>query len=122
MHVVRHDEASEYQAPGHAAMSMRRLQGRDAGPSDSVWLGLSVIEPGGGTELDASPLEKFYVVLEGELEVTARLGETTSTVTLRPMDSCRIAPSEARQLLNRGLQPAKVLLVMPQLKEGRDKP
>jgi hypothetical protein len=98
-------------------MAMCRLQGREAGPSESVWLGLSVIEPGGGTQLDASPLEKFYVLIEGELEVTGTLGATTSSVTLQPMDSCRIAPSEARQLTNRGLRPATVLLVMPQPKD-----
>jgi mannose-6-phosphate isomerase-like protein (cupin superfamily) len=113
VHVVRHQEAPAYQAPGHVGMAMRCLQGREAGPSDSVWLGVSVIEPCGGTTLAASPVEKFYVVLDGELEVTAQLGGETSTVTLHPMDSCRIAPREQRQLFNRSPQPATVLLVMP---------
>lgn len=116
MHVVRQEFAPAYDAPGHHAMAMRRLQGREAGPADTVWIGLSVIQPGGGTTLDASTVEKFYVVLEGELEVAARLGNETQTVTLRRLDSCRLAPGEERQLSNHSAQPASVLLVMPTLR------
>lgn len=114
MHVVRKQQAPRYEAPGHTAMVMRYLQGRVAGPSDSVWLGLSVIEPGGGTTLSASSVEKFYVVISGELEVTSQAGGHTQIETLFPLDSCRIAPAEARQLSNRSGQPACVLLVMPE--------
>jgi hypothetical protein len=114
MHVVRQELAPVYEAPGHSAMSMRRLQGREAGPSDSVWMGLSVIEPGGGTTLSASAVEKFYVVVDGELEITAELGGVTRTEVLHRLDSCRIAPAEARQLFNRSDRPAVVLLVMPE--------
>jgi len=114
MHVVRHDEAPSHEAPGHTAMAMRYLQGRDAGPSDSVWLGLSVIDPGGGTTLSASAVEKFYVVISGELEITGQAQDRSRTETLRPLDSCRIEPGEARQLTNRSDRPASVLLVMPE--------
>jgi mannose-6-phosphate isomerase-like protein (cupin superfamily) len=114
MHLVRQLAAPPYDAPGHEAMHMRRLQGREAGPSDSVWIGLSVIAPGGGTTLTASDIEKFYVVVEGELEVTTRDADGTHTVVLTAMDSCRIAPGEARALRNRGALRATVLLVMPQ--------
>ena len=54
MHVVRFAEAPPYEATGHHAMRMVRLQGREAGPSDTLWLGVSRIEPGGGTTLDAN--------------------------------------------------------------------
>lgn len=114
MHLVRQLAAPPYDAPGHEAMHMRRLQGRDAGPSDSVWIGLSVIAPGGGTTLTASDLEKFYVVVDGALEVTTRDTDGTHTATLGPMDSCRIAPGEARALRNLSARPVTVLLVMPQ--------
>ena len=113
MHLVRKDLAPPYEAPGHSDMFMRRLQGREAGPSESVWLGLSVIQPGGGTTLSASAAEKFYVVVEGELEITAEQDGSVRTEVLRPLDSCRIAPDEPRRLFNRGDQPATVLLVMP---------
>ena len=70
--------------------------------------------PGGGTTLTASPLEKFYVVIDGELEITAVVDGRTEVRTLGPLDSCRIAPGEGRQLSNRSDRPAAVLLVMPE--------
>lgn len=114
MHVVYKDQAPFYEAPGHEGMLMQRLQGREAGPSGSVWLGLSVIEPGGMTTLSASAVEKFYVVIDGELEISGQLGELTRTEVLHPLDSCRIAPLEARRLVNRSERSASVLLVMPE--------
>ena len=118
MHVVRHNQAPSYEAPGHSAMAMRYLQGREAGPTNSVWLGLSIIQPGGGTTLSASAVEKFYVVLSGELEITGQIGGHDRTETLQSMDSCRIEPGEARQLTNRSDRPASVLLVMPETRPG----
>jgi mannose-6-phosphate isomerase-like protein (cupin superfamily) len=90
-------------------MRMLRLQGREAGASDVLWVGLSHILPGGGTTLDASPLEKMYVVLDGEVTIS----NGTEEVTLRPWDSCRIAPDEPRALSNRTNRPATILLAMP---------
>lgn len=94
---------------------MSRLQGREAGPADTAWIGLSIVAPGGSTTLSASALEKFYVVLDGELEITGVLPDgTTQVEVLRALDSCRIAPAEARMLVNCGLKEARVLLVMAQ--------
>jgi mannose-6-phosphate isomerase-like protein (cupin superfamily) len=109
MNVVRLDAAPSYEAPGHDHMRMLRLQGREAGPSDVLWLGLSHLLPGGGTTLDASPIEKMYVVLDGEVTIS----NGTDEVTLRPWDSCRIAPDEPRSLSNRTNKPATILLAMP---------
>ena len=109
MNVVRLDAAPPYEAPGHNQMHMLRLQGREAGASDVLWLGLSQLLPGGGTTLDASPLEKMYVVLDGEVTISNGREE----VTLRPWDSCRIAPEEPRALSNRSNRPATILLAMP---------
>ncbi|MFG1299697.1 cupin domain-containing protein [Xanthobacter sp. V3C-3] len=109
MHVVRIDAAPAYEAPGHHLMEMRRLQGREAGPADTVWLGLSTLAPGGGTTLDASGVEKIYLVIEGEIV----LSNGSEEVRLAARDSCRIAPGEGRQLRNDSAAPAVVLLVMP---------
>ena len=109
MNVVRLDAAPTYEAPGHNHMRMLRLQGREAGASDMLWLGLSHILPGGGTTLDASPLEKMYVVLDGEVTIS----NGTEEVTLRAWDSCRIAANEPRALSNRTSRPATILLAMP---------
>ncbi|MCJ0763628.1 cupin domain-containing protein [Variovorax terrae] len=113
MHVTRINQALPYEAPGHQGMHMRRIQGREAGPADTVWMGVSIIEPGGGTTATASAVEKFYLVLDGELEVTAELGDAKETAVLARHDSCRIAPGESRQLHNRSALPCAVLLVMP---------
>lgn len=114
MHVTRIDAAPEYQAPNHFDMRCLRLQGREAGPAEQLWLGLSIIAPGGRTGLDPSPMEKHYVVLEGELTLVGETpGEALQTAVLRAHDSCRFAPGEKRQLVNHGGHIAKVLLAMP---------
>lgn len=109
MHVVRLSDAPTYEAPGHSGMELRRLQGREAGLSDTLWIGRSVLEPGGRTDLRASRLEKFYVVLEGRLTVSTATAEDV----LAAGDSCRIAPHEARELRNDTEGRVVVLLAMP---------
>ncbi len=114
MNVTRISDAPEYQAPNHHDMTCLRLQGREAGPAEQLWLGLSVIAPGGHTGLDPSPMEKHYVVIEGELTLTGEVpGQSAQSVVLRPLDSCRFAPGEKRQLVNHSNSVAKVLLAMP---------
>jgi hypothetical protein len=117
MHVVRFADAPEYTAPGHHEMAMVRLQGREAGPSSDLWIGVSVIASGGGTTLSSSPQEKMYVVLDGTLQVSN--GETE--ITLGKWDSCRIAGGESRRLTNRTEAPVTVLLVMPLTADERQR-
>ncbi len=109
MHIVRFAEAPEYTAPGHHDMTMVRLQGREAGPSSDLWVGISVIAPGGGTTLSSSPHEKMYVVLDGRLQISNGENE----VALERWDSCRIAADEDRRLTNETKSPVTVLLAMP---------
>lgn len=109
MHVNRLKDLKPYESPGHIDMRMLRVQGREAGPADMLWLGMSQILPGGGTTSTASPEEKFYVVLEGELTVES----DTGTEVLGRWDSCRIAPGEHRALRNATNTPVIVLLAMP---------
>ncbi len=58
--------APPYEAPNHFDMRCLRLQGKEAGPSTQMWMGMSQILPGGHTDLDGSPMEKLYLVLEGD--------------------------------------------------------
>ncbi|MEO3999456.1 cupin domain-containing protein [Mesorhizobium sp. CAU 1732] len=109
MNVTPIADAREYHPPEHFGMRCLRLQGMEAGPSDTLWMGLSEIAPGGHTSLSASPLEKLYLVLEGEVVVKTPERETT----LCKLDSCRIAPGEARALENRGSTTALIALCMP---------
>jgi quercetin dioxygenase-like cupin family protein len=109
MHIVRFSAAPSYEARGHDGIGMVRLQGREAGPADNLWLGVSTIEPGGGTALDASPSEKFYVVLAGEVVVS----NGSEDVVLHRWDSCRFAPGETRALRNGSSEAALILIAMP---------
>lgn len=109
MNVTRLADAPAYFPPHHEGMRCLRLQGHEAGPSTSLWLGLSHLLPGGGTTLAGSDAEKMYVVLEGEVCIATDDGEQL----LRQYDSARIAPGERRALNNRSNRPASILLAMP---------
>ena len=113
MHVTRLSDAKTYFAPNHNDMRCLRLQGHEAGPADILWLGMSQILPGGGTSLDASPMEKYYVVLEGELTLDTDDGSGVKREILKQWDSCRIAPGEKRALKNETNRTVTVLLSMP---------
>jgi quercetin dioxygenase-like cupin family protein len=98
MLVKRFADARPYEAPNHRNYSSLRLFGADAGGPKQFVVGLSHFLPGGGAGPDASPTEKVYVVLAGELTVIVDGKETV----LRTNDSCFIAPNESREIVNRG--------------------
>ncbi len=109
MQITRIDDAKPYAAAKHTDVTALRLQGFDASDTDNFWCGLSYYLPGGAAEHSASPLERVYVVLDGEITVTTEAGETV----LGPLDSCRIAPGEARAVENRTNRVATMLVIMP---------
>jgi quercetin dioxygenase-like cupin family protein len=98
MEVKRFAEVKAYEAPNHRNYSSLRLFGLDAGGPKQFVVGLSHFLPGGGAGPDASPTEKVYVVLAGELTVIAGGKETV----LKANDSCFIGPNEEREIINRG--------------------
>jgi mannose-6-phosphate isomerase-like protein (cupin superfamily) len=98
MLVKRFADAKAYEAPNHRSYSSLRLLGADAGGPQQFVVGLSHFLPGGGAGPDASPTEKVYVILSGELTVIVDGKETV----LEPNDSCFIAPNESREIINRG--------------------
>ena len=98
MIVKKLSEAKEYVAPNHRACSTLRLFGAEAGGSKALIAGVSHFLPGGGAGPDASPPEKVYYVLDGELTVIVDGKETV----LKKNDSCYIGPNESREIVNRG--------------------
>lgn len=108
MDVVRIQEARSYEAAGHAGFRMLRLQGLEATPAVSMWIGLSTIAPGGSTILSASGAEKIYIVIDGQVTVSNGREE----IVLGALDSCRIAPDEPRKISNEGSHEARLLLAM----------
>jgi len=109
MQVIGIEDAGTYQAPGHFDVRTLRLQGADATPVTHFTVGLSVFLPAGGCEMSTTPLEKVYVVVEGEVTIVTESGEAT----LGPLDSIYLAPNEARAIENRTNKAASMLVVMP---------
>lgn len=109
MEITRIDDAVTYEAPKHFKMIARRLQGGDATNAEHVSVAYSTFMPGGGAESGATPFEKVYVVMEGEISVTVDAG----TFLLKKYDSCRIEPDESRTMLNESDAPAEVLVIIP---------
>ena len=110
MQVTRISQARPYTAPRHFDMRALRLQGLDASDARFAWVGLSYFLPSGGAEMEASPLDKIYVVLDGE--VTVELGDGRTEV-LGPRDSCFIPGGEARAVRNASNQIASMIVIMP---------
>jgi uncharacterized cupin superfamily protein len=108
MEVTRLADARPYEAPKHFASHALRLQGWDASGATQFWVGLSHFLPGGGCERDASPVEKVYIVTEGEVTIVTNEGEAT----LRQYDSCYLAANEARAIENRTNLPASMITVI----------
>lgn len=109
MLVKRFQDAKPYEAPNHRAVVGLRLQGFESGGPRNQWVGYSQFLPGGGAGPDATPFEKVYVVLEGEMTVIIGGKETV----LGKMDSCTIAPNEVREIVNRSNHVCKMLVVIP---------
>jgi quercetin dioxygenase-like cupin family protein len=107
--VVLLTDASPYDVPKHHGMQALRLQGSGASDAEHVSVGLAHFLPDGAAERDASPFEKVDVVVAGELAVITDKAEAT----LGALDSCRIAPDEARWIENRTAKPASMLVVTP---------
>lgn len=109
MRIKRFNEAETYEAPNHFDMRGMRLQGFEAGGPENFWVGCSHFLPGGGAGPDASPLEKVYVILDGELTVEAE-GETA---TLGKMDSITIGANVERKITNQSNAICTMLVIMP---------
>lgn len=101
-------QVKPYEAAGHFKMVALRLSGKDETGAEKFWVGLSHFLPGGGAEFGATPAEKYYLVLEGEITVKTKKEE----ITLGPWDSVYIAPNEGREIINKTNQPASMLVVI----------
>jgi len=113
MQVTRFADAKPYATARHHDMVALQLQGNAASDTTAFTCGLSHFLPGGGADMSSSPAEKIYVMLQGEIIVRTTAGE----VTLGPLDSCHLAPNEARAIENRSNAIASVLVVLSKQKD-----
>ena len=105
-------EAQPYQAPNHREYKSLRLFGAEMGGSQTLSVGISHCLPGGGAGPDASPPERIYSGLAGELTVIAGGKETV----IRGGDSCYIGPNESREIVNRGNEVCTIAVAVAPVK------
>lgn len=108
MHLKRFKDAKTYEAPNHRAYSSLRLFGAEAGGTKGLVFGISHFLPGGGAGPDASPPEKVYFVISGELTIIVDGKETV----LKANDSCVIESNETREIVNRGNEVCSIVVAM----------
>jgi quercetin dioxygenase-like cupin family protein len=107
--IVRHlNEAKPYEAPNHRKYESLRIYGAEMGGSQTLIFGISHFQPGGGAGPDASPPEKIYHILNGELTVIVGGKEQVA----RPGDTVYIAPNENREIINRGKDVCTLLVAV----------
>ena len=108
MIVRKFSEAKPYDAPNHRDYKSFRVFGAEMGGSQTLIFGISHFLPGGGAGPDASPPEKVYYVLAGELTLIAGGKQTV----LKANDSCFIGPNETREIVNRGNEVVTMLVAV----------
>ena len=108
MQVKSFKDLKEYSAPNHRACSTLRLWGAEAGGTKNLIVGITHFLPGGGAGPDASPPEKVYYVLTGELTVIIDGKETV----MKQGDTCVIGPNESREIINRSNEVCSILVAV----------
>ncbi len=108
MKKVQIDQVKPYEPARHFKMAALKVHGREETGSQKFWVGLSHFLPGGGAEFDASPAEKVYFVLDGEITVRTENEE----IALRPWDSVYIGPNEGREIINKTNRTASMLVII----------
>lgn len=115
MNLTRASDAPAYTAPQHNGVATARLQGHEAGHTDRFWVGLSVYRPRGLAEQAPTREETVYVVLDGELVVTAGGNDTV----LGRLDSMHFAKGEVRSIQNRSGSDALLLVTVAHPQKAR---
>ena len=109
--VKRLSDSQQYTAPGHTeTVHTMWLQHKSMGCEAPYWVGCSYYLPGAAAEMSASPLDKIYIILEGELVIELGNGEV---ITLGKGDSIWIGQDETRSVTNKSNAVATMLVVMP---------
>jgi mannose-6-phosphate isomerase-like protein (cupin superfamily) len=108
MRITRADAAPPYQPPLHYDVTAVRLQGHEAGDTSRFWVGRSQYPPGGRAGEAPTAEETVYVVLDGELVVTAN-GQSAA---VGPGDSVHLPKGTVRSIENRSGRDAVLLVVI----------
>ena len=109
MKKVELKDVKPYAAAKLFNMTALKLHGKDETGSTKFWMGLSHFLPQGGAEFDASPTEKVYFVLDGEITV---IDSDKKKIVLKAWDSIHIGANEGREIINESNKPASMLVVI----------
>ena len=108
--VVKFADAPIYNASNHEDVVARRLQGGEASPADFVLVGHSSFPDGAVIPMEAGPVGKIYVVIEGILVIEQEDGVRH---LLQQRDSIFIPSGEARAVRNESGAPAAIIVITP---------
>lgn len=111
--IVRKNEATFYEAPGHYDMRPTRLHNPQDVNDGKMVMGLSHFLPGGGCEYGANPLESIYYIIEGEMDIEIEVeGEEACKTTLRAGDSFHCGPFTKKGIKNNGPVTCQMLVAL----------
>lgn len=116
--IVRRDEATFYEAPGHYDMRPTRLHNPQDVNDGRIIMGLSRFLPGGGCEFGSNPLESIYYILEGEMDLETEDG---SKRTLHKGDSFHCGPGTKKGIQNNGCTTCQMLVCLVPPKQKTEK-
>lgn len=108
MRITRADAAPPYEPPLHYDVTAVRLQGHEAGNTSRFWVGRSRYLPGGRADEAPTAEETVYVVLDGELMVTAD-GQSAAVYA---GDSVFLPKGTVRSIENRSGREAVLLVII----------
>ena len=111
--VVRKEDATKYEAPGHFECLTTRLHNPVDVNDGTIVMGLSHFLPGGGAKPAPANFEMVYYIAEGEMTVTLvnEAGEDEAYV-LKAGDSVHFGKGQVRSCLNTGVVSAQMLTIM----------
>ena len=109
MYVKKIKDTTSYEAPNHQKCHSLRLSGFEEYGPENFWVGHSQFLPGGGAGPDESPLEKVYIISEGQLTIKAN-GETKIA---SPGDTVFIPGGMEREIRNETNEVVVMNVIMP---------
>jgi len=111
--IVRKNEATKYEAPGHFDVQTTRLHNPQDVNQGTVTMGLSHFLPGGGLEYSSNAKESLYYIIEGEMYLECELGTKDEVkTTLYVGDTYHCGPNTKKSVLNTGATTSQMLVVI----------
>lgn len=110
--IVRKEEATVYEAPGHYGVIPTRLHNPQDVNDGRMICGLSHFEVGGGCKFGSNQLESIYYIISGTMDLECEDGTKT---TLHAGDTFHCGPGTKKGIQNNGTTVCQMLVcLLPQ--------